>query len=854
MVDDVRTLIARGIGWKFGSQVVQQSVRLASGILIARLMTPHEVGLAAMVFVFASVGVVVNDLALGSALIQKREITSVDISTVFWTTVGTGALLAVGGYFASAPIADLYGEPDVKVLFEVICITLLLGGLSSTQASLMTRAMDFKKLELRQVVASFLGATVAIVCAWRGLGAWALIAQALAISASTVVMLWTLSDWRPEFRFSVASLRELGGFGGKLFASKILTWTNTNIDNLLVGRFLGSAALGAYSIGFNTMLSPLMRVALPVQQVLSPAYAMLQADRRAIAQSWVRASRVLGALLIPALVGLSVTASALVPAVFGSKWSAAVPVLQALGLAGAAQVYTSLSPSVLAACNRPGVQLHLSAATLVASVAGVVAGLNWGVALVATFFAAAQAVMLPITILVTCRVVGAKPRDFVGAVRGTVEASAAMGAALTAAEIFLSSAGLADGIRLTLLVVAGVALYIPLLAWRDPTTFAEARELLRTRGKRTAQASRALRRPQGATLDTSVSWNRMQELVDGAPGQAALITHRLQLIAVRLWREQGRQIPQSLLTGEANARTLATMLPFVLENVRAAYPGRMAIMKGAEVAAAYPCRTDRPWGDLDLLVDDVVEAQQALVAAGFIEVGEPELYRDIHHLRPLLLPMVPIPIELHHEPKWPTDLGPTPTAEYLLDAAVPSRVMEGMLALHPAHHAVCLATHAWAHEPLARVGDLLDVSLAADVASRREVQASARDLGVSRLWQTTLEAADAILATGRRHTPTRIWARHLMTARERSVFEGHMMRWFSPLADRFFIRGTWAFVRAVVDDLRPARGERWRAKWSRARIAMRNAALPRAAHHSEIGEAAHAGNRVRERIAARRNA
>src|SRR5262245_51961646 len=133
------------------------------------------------------------------------------------------------------------------------------------------------------------------------------------------------------------------------------------------------------------------------------------------------------------------------------------------------------------------------------------------------------------------------------------------------------------------------------------------------------------------------------------------------------------------------------------------------VMKGPEIAARWPTPRLRPWTDLDVLVGDPEAFQAALLRAGFVEVGEPEDYDDSHHLRPVAHPLLPMAVEVHRRPKWPTEAPPT-FAE-LAEAAVPNAFgVDGVLAPSAAHHAVLLAGHAWEHDPLSSIGALADVT------------------------------------------------------------------------------------------------------------------------------------------------
>jgi Uncharacterised nucleotidyltransferase len=325
---------------------------------------------------------------------------------------------------------------------------------------------------------------------------------------------------------------------------------------------------------------------------------------------------------------------------------------------------------------------------------------------------------------------------------------------------------------------------------------------------------------------------RVEEIVGSVDNIDALRHHKLELIAARLWREQGRSVPHELRADERRSAVVALTVPEVLRRVRAAYDGSLMLMKGPEVAACYPHPSDRAFCDLDLLADDPVEAYRALIAAGFVEVGDPALYEDAHHLRPLVWPELPLCIELHREVNHPDWLRPPPTLE-LLELTRPSLTgIDGLRAPVPAAHAVLLAAHGWAHEPLRRLTDLIDVAVALGDEDRDLAAELARRWSLERMWQVTVAAADALLRGERPGLALRTWARHLPTVRERTVLETHLTRWAGPVCGlpnarlRALGGGTVIFTGAA----RPRDGEGWIDAMRRTFLAMLNAFHPQSQH------------------------
>ncbi|MGH3625900.1 MAG: nucleotidyltransferase family protein [Sciscionella sp.] len=193
-------------------------------------------------------------------------------------------------------------------------------------------------------------------------------------------------------------------------------------------------------------------------------------------------------------------------------------------------------------------------------------------------------------------------------------------------------------------------------------------------------------------------------------------------------------VPDELLQDERQAAIMALAVPVVLERVCDAYQGLVVLMKGPEAAAHYPSTRLRPFRDLDLLVDDPDQAHRALRLAGFIDVGDPLRYVGVHHLAPLGWPGLPLAVELHRELNHPRWL-PAPAAHDLFQMTRPSATgANGLRGPVPAAHAVLLALHSWAHAPLRRILDLIDVSTSASRSVGRRTGHSRSSWHSAGLW------------------------------------------------------------------------------------------------------------------------
>jgi hypothetical protein len=321
---------------------------------------------------------------------------------------------------------------------------------------------------------------------------------------------------------------------------------------------------------------------------------------------------------------------------------------------------------------------------------------------------------------------------------------------------------------------------------------------------------------------------------------ASLSVHGLGPLAADILDRRGRAVPDTLRRQQHVARLASLTAVPLLERIRESCSGTLVLLKGPEVAARYPHRA-RGFGDIDLLVPDARRTQAELIAAGFEQLDDPEgVWIGIHHLARLRLPGSPLPIEVHSVPKWPDGLRP-PRADELFAAAVPSDIgIDGVLAPSVPHHALLLAAHAWAHQPLGRARDLIDVGAFRVVAGECELARLARAWGMTRPWRTMVATLDALVSRSTTW-PLRLWARHIWRLRDQTVLEAHLEHVLAPF---------WGYPPAVASrrsaaalwgTLRPAFDEGWTDKIRRSATAARRPLASVGEHRRLLGGAAYRG-------------
>lgn len=496
-VADLTAAVVTGFKWQVATQVLSEATRAVVVVVVARRLTPGDYGVAGMAVVCAGLVSVFTDPSLGLALMRRPRITEVDRSTVFWTMFAIGAVATVAGVALSGVVADIFGQRQVQKLFAVLSLGFVISTVSVVQTALLNRDLAFRKLQIRQMGAVVTGGVIAITLALLGFGPWAIIGNQLAYTTASAVLVWRMSSWRPHAVFSLPSLRELGGFGSKIYVADMLSWSQDNADNALVGRFLGPAALGAYALAYNVMFIPLMRIAGPIMQVMSPAYSRLQGEPERLERVWLRSKRLSAALLTPAFLGGAVVAPDLIPVAFGGKWHPAIVPLQLLCIAGLAQTLVTLNWSVLSARGKGGSILRIQIVISVVTVSAFVAGLQYGIVGVAGFFAASRWLLVVIEVWMTTR---ALSFDFWAALRaGTELLPFGFVAAATAYGLraLLVAHHVPAVVRLLTAGSMVVGIYLGLVLLFSPTVVGELWTLIRQR--------RAPAQPEGPAPGTAGS-------------------------------------------------------------------------------------------------------------------------------------------------------------------------------------------------------------------------------------------------------------------------------------------------------------------------------------------------------------
>ncbi len=333
MSDSVKHRAVKGVMWSAVERFSVQGIQFVLSIVIARLVLPSEYGLIAMLGIFLAIAQTFVDSGFSNALIQKKDRTEVDYSTVFYFNILI-ALVVYGVLFISAPyIASFYREPELTVVTRWVGLNLLLNGLSIVQRAKLTVCVGFKTQAKASLIAVLMSGLVAVCLAYRDYGVWALVLQSLLSSFLNTLLLWIFSRWLPLWCFSWKSFRSLFSFGSKLLLSGLLHTIYINLYSLVIGRRYSAMDVGFYNRANQFSGFPSTNLVGIITRVIYSVQCELQDDTERLNRSFMCYLRVSCYIIFPLMTLLAVLSDPLIRFLLTDKWLPSAELLSILCIA-----------------------------------------------------------------------------------------------------------------------------------------------------------------------------------------------------------------------------------------------------------------------------------------------------------------------------------------------------------------------------------------------------------------------------------------------------------------------------------------------------------------------------------------
>ncbi len=359
MAESVRKQLTHGIAWNFIEKVLMEGVQFIIGVILARLLMPSDFGLIGMLAIFIAISNVFIDGGFAKALIQKKDCQDIDFSTAFVANILLATIIYTVLFFTAPLIAVFYDEPILTTLTRVLALNFLLGSFNIVQRARLMAKVDFKSLAQIKVISVILGGLVGVVMAYRGLGVWSLVGQTISTTIMQIFLFPFYSQWKPSFRFSRDSFKQLFGFGSKLMITGVSSVIINNISTICIGRVYNSISLGFYTRAsqFSQLISFTVNDVLG--NVTFPVLSHLQDERDHMISVYRKTLYLTALVIFPIMILCALLAKPIILILLTEKWLPCVVLMQWLFLARMFTPLSSVNMNILNAIGRSDLFLKL---------------------------------------------------------------------------------------------------------------------------------------------------------------------------------------------------------------------------------------------------------------------------------------------------------------------------------------------------------------------------------------------------------------------------------------------------------------------------------------------------------------
>ena len=404
-VDHVSKTLS-GLKWSGFSQFSIQIINLILNIILARLLSPYEFGIIAMITVFVSFMDLFKDFGFGSVLISQKNVDDLDYSTVFWANLMTGIILAFLLYSSRFLVSSFYNEPILEKLIIVISLIFVIQAFNFVHVVKLKKKLDYRKLSIVGILSTVFSGSIGIIFALTGYGVWSLIFKTLTFAVIYLILIWTIHSWRPSFKFSIARIKFYLKSGLALISTKVVNYFSKNIDSALIGKFLGASPLGIYNRAFSIMSYPVHQITGVLSSVLFPSLSIIQNDIKRVKEVFLKATQITSFIIFLILGLLFVNAREFVLLLLGERWGELIPILKILIFPAALQSICLLTENIFRSQNKYVLEFKLNTINSFFSIISIVIGLQFGIIGVSKAILFSTILTTIITLSITAKVLG----------------------------------------------------------------------------------------------------------------------------------------------------------------------------------------------------------------------------------------------------------------------------------------------------------------------------------------------------------------------------------------------------------------------------------------------------------------
>lgn len=355
----IKKKVFSGMIWAFGEQFAAQAVSFILSVILARLLMPDEYGTITMVLVFINIANVFVTNGFGEALVQRKNATDEDFTTVFYCSLAVAVFLYSVLYITAPLIATFYDSPELALVLRVLSLKLPIASINSIQRAYVQKNMQFKKFFFSTLGGTILSGVLGIFMAYKGFGVWALVAQYMSNSCvATIVMFFTVR-WKPKLIFCKSSAKELIKYAWKLTAASLINTVYNELRSLIIGKKYSSSDLAYYNKGNHIPSLAITNINSAISTVIFPAMSQRNNDPNRLKAITRRSMKVAAFVIFPVMGGIIGVGESLIRLLLTEKWIPCVPYLYMACMYWACQPVQTANWQVIKAMGRSDLALRL---------------------------------------------------------------------------------------------------------------------------------------------------------------------------------------------------------------------------------------------------------------------------------------------------------------------------------------------------------------------------------------------------------------------------------------------------------------------------------------------------------------
>lgn len=381
MAESLKNKTIKGTFWSGIDSIASQGIMFLVGLVLARLLTPHEYGLIGYISILTAVLNSIVDSGFSSALIRKKDISETDYNTAFIFNIAISILLFAVMFLIAGPVSRFFNEPQLVQLIRAMSVIVIINGLAIIQRTNLTKNVNFKTQTKASLISSISSGIVGIGMAFSGLGVWSLVGQQITRQLLNTCCLWIFNRWTPILEFSWQSFKELFGFGWKLLVSGLIDTIWNQVSNLVIGKYYSTSTLGQYTRGqqFSSIFSSSMTSI--VQRVSYTVLSSIQDERDRMKEGYRKVIKVTMYLSFVLMFGLAAVAKPLLTVLIGVQWTEAAHYLQILCFSMCLYPLHAINLNMLQVQGRSDLFLKLEIIKKIIAIApillGIFIGIDW---------------------------------------------------------------------------------------------------------------------------------------------------------------------------------------------------------------------------------------------------------------------------------------------------------------------------------------------------------------------------------------------------------------------------------------------------------------------------------------------